>query len=431
MGRLAAVVIPLKRDRAPSRVHLYAGPAALALMWIEIVTSIWRVRGLFNWLGVDFGMFWSAAMAFRTEGPARAYAADALATYSAQLAPYYGPTFHDVISASAPFPPLFFALFTPLTFPPPPIAFAIWSALNLALAWLVVHGLAARWPSGRSRRTVLALTFLPLGYALLTGQVTVLLLFAFYRAYLAWEQGNDLRAGFWLGALLLKPQYAVCLGLVLLYKRRWRTLASMAAVGGALAVMCFAWLGVDGLAAFVHLLSRYTDFAGANIDTRPQDMANWRGLLVNLLPANRLDTWGPSLNAVLSLLTAAPLAIVWHGRWDPVGPRFAKRVLATLLVTVITSFHSHVHGAALLVVPGLALAASGGGPRVVQRLMRMALALPTTLFFLTHTTSLVAVVFTLLMLACLVAIIFDEAREFVAGRQPRRGPTLQQGLALA
>ena len=114
------------------------------------------------------------------------------------------------------------------------------------------------------------------------------------------------------------------------------------------------------------------------------------------------------MNGVLSLLTLGVLPVIWRGSWDPADDRFAGRMLATLIVTIVTSFHSHVHGAAILLVPGMLLAAGGGGRPPLPLLLRVGLVLPTLLFFLTRATNLVAVIFMLLMLICLAFLVASE-----------------------
>jgi hypothetical protein len=90
-------------------------------------------------------------------------------------------------------------------------------------------------------------------------------------------------------------------------------------------------------------------------------------------------------------------------------------MLATLLVTVLVSPHSHSHGATLLLVPGIALFANGAAPRPVPFLLGAGLYGPTILFALTYNVIYVAFFLIALMTAAL-AVIFSSELGFT--RQP-------------
>ena len=68
---------------------------------------------------------------------------------------------------------------------------------------------------------------------------------------------------------------------------------------------------------------------------------------------------------VLSAAMTFSLIPVWAGPREPRGDRFPRQMLATMIVAVFASFHSHIHAATLLIVPMLAVppGTSGGGTR--------------------------------------------------------------------
>jgi hypothetical protein len=51
--------------------------------------------------------------------------------------------------------------------------------------------------------------------------------------------------------------------------------------------------------------------------------------------------------------------LLWRGKWDPHAPSFGPRFCALTLAALVGSYHSHPHGAALLIVP---LAAAWAAP---------------------------------------------------------------------
>jgi hypothetical protein len=412
-----------------------AVPAMLVLMSTYLVVTVARQTGLFHSLGVDYGVFGTQAIAWLTYGPAAAYDLDRLLQVVAWVTPYYDVSTLGPVVDPSPYPVLFFLLYAPFTLLPPPLGFALWTLGNLVLAWQVANGLSARFRGGRLERWARAVAFVaffPIFYALFVGPATVVLLFAFYRAYLDLERGRDYRAGLWAGVFALKAQYLLALGLVLLYKRRWRAIAGIASTAAAIWLVSLALMGPDAVRGLLASVREHALFRPELIGVGPQDMISWRGLLWRWAPAlSNAD--GTRLTWLLSAASIVPLIAIWHGRWDPRSAAFASRMLATMIVTMLIGFHNHLHGAALLLVPGAILAAQGHAPRPVLSVLRVGLLLPTVAVFLTHllvrglTFGLfphAAVdAFVLLMLIALSALVVDEVRRWAASRRrPLRAP---------
>lgn len=363
--------------------------------------------GLFNWVGIDYGLFWAGARAFLKTGPASVYDLEVLTRHVQLLAPYYGPQAPPLQVGPVPYPPIFMLLITPLGLLDAPSSFAIWTLLNLALAVYVVRALASRFSGNSWLLVAIVVMFFPLGYSLFVGQVTVILLFAFYRAYVAFERGDDLQAGLWSGVLLIKPQYAIFLALVLLYKRRWKAMSGIIVAGLCLLLSSLVLLGPQDLIGYYSSLGYASSYQSGQSIVHPELMISWRGLLVNFAPGLS-EMWGLAVTAGLSALTVGALLLIWRGRWEPQSEQFSVRMLAVVLVTLLCSFHSHTHGAALLVVPGMALAAQGGGPPLMQSLMRISLFAPMVVLILMNTFVISSVMLTALMLLALVVILVDS-----------------------
>ena len=136
-------------------------------------------------------------------------------------------------------------------------------------------------------------------------------------------------------------------------------------------------------------------------------MISWRGMLANLLPPVS-EAEGLGLTAALSLLTFAALPLIWRGRWEPRSPQFARRFLATLFVAMLTSFHNHVYGAALLLVPCMALVATNAAGKPLQLLLRVGLYVPPLLFLLTGSMATVGTTYGMLFVAGTALIVAVE-----------------------
>ena len=183
--------------------------------------------GLFGFAGLDFGMFWAATRAFVHTGPLGPYDPHAIATYSQPLAAYVRPDPAALTIGQAPFPPLFFAAFLPFAVVPAPVGFALWLAVSLGLATIVARRLAHRFDPPPAWLAPSLLFFFPFAFSIFLGQITILLMVGLMNAYFELEDGHDLRAGFWCGLLILKPQYLPVLLLVMLVKRRWQFLVGI------------------------------------------------------------------------------------------------------------------------------------------------------------------------------------------------------------
>ena len=404
--------------RPTSRQWLLPCVAGLLLAgWVYVLYSFWQYAGLFAWLGVDYAVLWAGTRAFLSHGAAAAYDQAAAAEAIKLLAPYVGAGVPPPHAGLMSLPPILVLLFAPLVLLPPPAGFLLWVVGNLALAALVARDVVHREGRGSLARTLLVLTFFPLVLALMVGQPVMLLLFGLHRAYRAFEKGDDWRAGVWAGALLLKPQYAAFLGLVLLYKRRWRAVAGMAAAGAAILIASLAVGGVAGLQAYFRALTQFTGFREVDPTVAPQLMTNWRAILANFFPG--LDeAHGRALTLGLSILSAGLLPVIWRGTWEPKGERFAARMLGTLLVTVLASPHSHAHGITLLLVPGSILALEGHLGAWSRSLLKAALFAPTLVFFLTSSMLSVSLILLLILIASLFTLLAQE----VLGRAARIGP---------
>ena len=376
------------------------------LGWSGHTLAAWQTRGLFSWLGFDYAYFSAAALALVHRGPPAIYDAGAIAFYSERFTAYYvGPGRPLIVPP--PWPPVFFVLLTPFAVLPPPIGFATWTAVNLGMAAHVANRLAAPF---RSRRAVelVAIGFAPVVYTLFFGQPSILWMYALYQACRSFARGADLRAGLWSGALLIKPQYALFLALALAYKARWAALAGMALAGLGLLVSTVLLLGPSGTRVYIDSVRSLTGFRVAESLIAPEQMISWRGFLLNVLPSTIGEQQGMIITVALSALTASVLLLIWRGPWQPQRSRFAAQLLATMLVTMLASFHNHTHGATLLLVPAMLLAAQRQCPPPLRWLMWLYVVLPPLVFLPSNDAIRLSTTFVILMTVTLYTLVVYE-----------------------
>ncbi len=311
---------------------------------------------------------------------------------------YYAAGQGPAHASPAPYPPLFFAAVMPFAVLPLPLGFGFWSLLNAACMVWVIYDLCGRFRDGLSNRiarTLLVTSFFSVPFTLLVGQSTGLWLVALCRAYLDLERGRDFRAGLWLGVLLAKPQYAVGILLVLLLKRRWRSLAGGSLIGAVLLLTSLAVVGIDGATAYLRMTRDMSGFWEREVF--PEAMIGWRGLLAFVLPPATPASTGTAVTYVLSGLAFASLALIWRGTWPSKPGELAPRMLATLLATTLGAFHNHAYGAALLVVPAVCVLSERPDLTFLRQLFVAALAMPVLLFVITLDTPLSSAVLSVLL----------------------------------
>ncbi|MGB3307159.1 MAG: glycosyltransferase family 87 protein [Thermomicrobiales bacterium] len=305
-----------------------------------------------------------------------------IARFMAPLTRYYRPGTGAVRVGPAPYPPPFLKLFEPFTLPSPPIGFLAWTILNAVIAIVVIRRLAGRFTSSSPRKlTMLLFSIFPLMMSLFVGQVEILLLLFVMQACLDLERKRDFRAGAWFGLLLLKPQYAICLFIVLAIKGRIAAVAGFMTGGLVILAGSIAVAGLKGTIAYVRLLfNAYPAFAGG-VAIDPQGMIGWRGMMVMLWPQMSGGA-GILIVGFLSLLSIALLPHFWRGPWEPGTTRFWNQLTATFAITLMVAYYSQPHGAVLLVVPGCLLLSRTDAPIAARYLLvASAVAAPLVAIF--------------------------------------------------
>ncbi len=364
--------------------------AMLVALWLLYTWSEYHQTGLFNPVGGDFGVYLVQADIFRHEGPSKIYDAPAVAAQQTDLESYMRNPLDAAAPEITPYPPLFAWLLGPLTLVPPPAALAVWIALSVLALAHVARRVAQQVPGPSRRRVVvILLVSFPVAIGLYYGQVVLLLAAAFAEAYVALRQGRDMRAGLWLGTLILKPQYLILLGPLLLWKRRWAALAGMCLCVAAIAVGCVLIAGVPALVALAAALGRGADFHGqGGFPTQPQVMINWRALLlllehIGVVPSIP-DQLGVFLAVLLGAATALAVVAVWRGDWQPASPSFAPRMAVVVLGTLLTAYHSHGHGAILVALALASTLANWSPSRLCRATLLAAIFVPTLALTAAH-----------------------------------------------
>jgi hypothetical protein len=323
---------------------------SLLYLWVRALWQAYQRYGLFRSIGVDWSYYYAQSLVLRSGDPVDIYRLGALGEHLQVLAAFNVQPGVPLPAGHVPYPPLFAWLFTPFTLPDPPVGFALWTVLSaVAALWLTVRVMQQVPVADRLVAAAILLTSVPIIASIATGQVAILLGCVVAEAFIALRAGHDLRAGFWIACLLIKPQYGILLGFLLLWKRRWSTVTGVAL--GAAVVLSGSLLvaGLPALLAYPNVIAE-EDPGLRSIFSRPEVMINWRALVLTLQPEIP-ETPGLIWTAALSTATAVGALLAWRGPWSATDSGFSVRMTLLLTATLLATYHSHVHGAVLLAVP--------------------------------------------------------------------------------
>ena len=314
----------------------YVAQIALDLVWGTVCGHI----------AADYCATWATARIANTLGYSRIYDVQLIATIERSLFPT-GADPALFVATPSPYLAIFVPLFQPFALLPPAAGYILWTLLNVSALLLYLRflgsKLAGRPPS--TRFLVLIMASLPVFFTVFYGNAAVWLMICVGEFLRAMVSGHEIRAGLWLGGLMLKPPLLVLLGLVLLAQRAYRVLASLSASSGAMIGATYLIVGPAGFAQMLAIWGRST--VGQPSDG-VESMMNWRMLAANLSPfTSSWAAWG--LAAVGMVLTLAIALRVWRRQPDPASDAFPVAYSGIFAATTVVAWHSHVHTAVVLI----------------------------------------------------------------------------------
>ena len=262
-------------------------------------------------------------------------------------------TLHDaqvaLVPASKPdlyppvYPPQAALLFTPFSGWSYRPALLIWSAVTMALYGAIVWSVWRRVADRLSNRRLIvaaAIVFPPFWNLVLFGQISILIVAAFWLGWLALERGRSYLAGAAFGLLALKPQFGIPLAVIVLAGGEWRMLAGAVASVAAQAVIIWSALGASVFTAFaasLRITLTYVDL----LESKPFNSHSLRAV-TRLVP----NAIGVPLWLLLSGIVLWYTVRVWKSD-APLRVRLGVVMLASLLVNP----HVIVYDVTLLALP--------------------------------------------------------------------------------
>jgi hypothetical protein len=241
---------------------------------------------------------------------------------------------------------LLFAPFSGWSYRP---ALLVWSAVTIALYVVIVWSVWRRVADRLSNRRLIvaaAAVFPPFWNLVLFGQISILIVAAFWLGWLALERGRASLAGAAFGLLALKPQFGIPLAAIVVAGREWRMLAGAVASVAAQVAIIWSALGPSAFTAFAGSLRISLTYADL-LESKPFNSHSLRAVTRLLPNAIGLPIW-----LVLGGIVLWCTVRVWKSH-APLRVRLGVVMLAALLVNP----HVIIYDVTLLALPLLWFAA--------------------------------------------------------------------------
>lgn len=233
------------------------------------------------------------------------------------------------------------------------IVYMLWNiALLVTLYFLSMRILKQAETKIKVIIVAMTIAFLPILFAVMQGQLSLLLAIALLNAWFSLRLGKNIHSGLWLSLLLVRPYLIVVPLFVFILKRQIKVLVGLTIGSTALFLISFLLVGWTGLQNYINLLVSAFNWGDA-YTRHPQMMHSWNGFLSLMFNTNHLS--GISLILwLLGIIFAIGLLLwTWRKHLMPQTDNFSLQWAILVLVMLFTSVHVNFHDLSVLIVPGI------------------------------------------------------------------------------
>jgi hypothetical protein len=333
-----------RRPRWPRSARQAKGHAILVAVIVWIMATVVSFtgtsdRGIAGPLkGADFVQFYTLGHLASAHRISEMYDAASFHEAQAEFLPESAREIYPPV-----YPPQAAVMFAPMSGLSYQRALFIWSLITIAgyalIVWSAWKVVADRLPD-RTFVIAAAAAFPPFWILILHGQVTVILLFAFWAGWLALEHHRRWLAGFAFGLLALKPQFGIPLAVVVLASGEWAMLTGAVTSVMAQAVVVWMVLGSDAFTTFADSIP--TTIAYADLLEAKPFMSHSLRALTRLTP-----NW-----IGLPMWAALAAIVLWFTvrAWKSDAPLRVRLGVVVLAATLVNP-HVIIYDLTVLVLP--------------------------------------------------------------------------------
>ncbi len=292
-------------------------------------------------IGADYCVYWAAGRIINEVGYAAVYDVQTLTQYEKEMLPEYYDQDGQFHIAAFMYLPVFAAPFRFLSLLDLRLSFIVWNVIALAAFALYLRFFAKKVTGHplETRYFLLIFFSLPILLNSYYGQVSIWMVIFVGEFIRAMRDGKPLKAGLWLGGLILKPQLLVVLACFILLQRLYKAIAGMAITGLAAVGASFLLIRLPG---FVNLKDLLFDAAGGGVSSDPLLMMNWH-MLGSYFALFTTDAAGNIAAAIASAITFAVMLYAFRKKLDPKTDRFYIALLGAMAASEVISWHTHIH----------------------------------------------------------------------------------------
>src|ERR1700719_478177 len=259
-----------------------------------------------------------------------------------------------------PFEAIPFAILCRLTYP---VAFLVWTFINLSIIGLICFALRSYGGDLDlpARLMLLGCGLYPALATILQGQDSFFLLLGYAFAFLCLKGQSDFLAGIAISIALIKPQLVMPFVFVLLLKQKYRFVMGFL-TGAALLAISSLWLiSLTGVLSYLQMVLLMGGISGGEaFHMYPGCMPNLRGILWILSTVNTPRI----VIGVLTLLFSATLFVHTMRRTDhlsnPEQTDFDRDFSSIVIMTLLISYHLLLHDFSLFILPAFLLLLQAG-----------------------------------------------------------------------
>lgn len=253
-------------------------------------------------------------------------------------------------------PPFEALLFLPFAYLNYPAAFLVWTCIKIVVLFAIPLLLARETPVDSVLlpepwlQGLLSLGFYPIALDLLEGQDSILLLLVLALVFTSLRDGSSFRSGVYLGLGLFKFHLVIPLFLVMLLKRKTRTVLGFLCTACVLLLVSLALVGRSVIVAYPEYIWSLSQ-TPARIGINSSVMPNIRGLLTPFLGVGRVPLLVVGALIGVSILGTVCAARIWTASDDAASNRIGFSF--SIVVILITSYYTTSYDLALLILPFL------------------------------------------------------------------------------
>lgn len=288
--------------------------------------------------GADFVHFFTLGHLASVHDVAAMYDINALHEAQVRLVPESKTFLYPPV-----YPPQIPVLFAPLSGWSYYTALVVWDVLSIVgYLWILYRAwkpVSALLPD-RSVLIVAAVTFPPFWMLVLYGQISMLILAAFWAGWMLLERRHDFLAGAAFGLLAIKPQFGVPLAVVVLAGREWAMLRGAVASVALQSVAVWVMMGTAAFQGFAATLA---------VTVGNVDLLESKPIYSHSL--RTLTRLAPNGIGIPLWIVAAAIVLWYTVRvWKSDAP-IRVRVGTVLLASVLVNPHVIIYDAIVLALP--------------------------------------------------------------------------------